>query len=87
MRFGALPAAALPVGEGIETVLSFVVALSAGNLAATVLTPERGGFNGDLAALGPPALAARLTLLLGPGAGPWAAPATLRVRNRARRVP
>ena len=29
-------------------------------LAATVLTPEHGDFNDDLAALGPPALAARL---------------------------
>ena len=33
-------------------------------IAATVLTPEHGDFNDDLAALGPPALAARL---LGPG--------------------
>ena len=29
-------------------------------IAATVLTPEHGDFNDDLAALGPPALAARL---------------------------
>ena len=38
--------------------------------AATVLTPEGGDFNDDLAALGPPALAVRLAPLLGPG--PWA---------------
>ena len=37
-------------------------------LAATVLTPEHGDFNDDLAALGPRALAARLAPLLGPGA-------------------
>ena len=42
-------------------------------LAATVPTPEGGGFNDDLAALGPPALAARLAPLTGPG--PWASPA------------
>ena len=36
-------------------------------IAATVLTPEHGDFNDDLAALGPPALAARLAPLLGPG--------------------
>ena len=35
--------------------------------AATVLTPEHGDFNDDLAALGPRALAARLAPLLGPG--------------------
>ena len=39
-------------------------------LAATVLVPEHGDFNGDLAALGPRALAARLAPVLGPGAGP-----------------
>ena len=36
-------------------------------IAATVLTPEHGDFNDDLAALGPSALAARLAPLLGPG--------------------
>ena len=36
-------------------------------IAATVLTPEHGDFNDDLAALGLPALAARLAPLLGPG--------------------
>ena len=36
-------------------------------IAATVLLPERGDFNDDLAALGPQALAARLAPLLGPG--------------------
>ena len=35
--------------------------------AATILTPEHGDFNDDLAALGPPALAVRLAPLLGPG--------------------
>ena len=35
VRFGAMPAAALLVGEGVETVLSLVAAaLSAGSLAA-----------------------------------------------------
>ena len=78
VRFGATPATAatLLVGEGVETVLSLV---------AAVLTPEGGDFNDDLAALGPWALAARLAPLLGPG--PWAAPATLRARNGAQRVP
>ena len=33
----------------------------------TVLTPEGGDFNDDLAALGPQALAVRLVPLLGPG--------------------
>ena len=36
-------------------------------LAATVLIPEGGDFNDDLAALDPPTLAARLAPLLGPG--------------------
>ena len=36
-------------------------------LAATVLSPEHGDFNDDLAALGPPTLAAQLGPLLGPG--------------------
>ena len=36
-------------------------------IAATVLTPEGGDFNDDLAAFGPPALAVRLAPLLGPG--------------------
>ena len=54
-------------------------------LAATVPTPEGGGFNDGLAALGPPALAARLAPLTGPG--PWAAPAAPRARNGARQVP
>ena len=36
-------------------------------IAATVPTPEGGDFNDDLAALGPPALSARLAPLLGPG--------------------
>ena len=54
-------------------------------LPATVLTPEHGDFNDDLAALGPQALAARLGLLLGLGA--WAAPATPRARTGARQVP
>ena len=36
-------------------------------IAATVLIPEGGDFNDDLAALGPQALAARLAPLLGPG--------------------
>ena len=36
-------------------------------IAATVLTPENGGFNDDLAAFGPSALAAQLALLLDPG--------------------
>ena len=40
------------------------------SLPATVLVPEHGDFNDDLAALGPRALAARLASLLGPGAGP-----------------
>ena len=41
-------------------------------LAATVLVPEHGDFNDDLAALGPRALAARLAPLLGPGDDPGA---------------
>ena len=41
-------------------------------IVATVLIPEHGDFNDDLAALGPPTLAVRLAPLLGPG--PWAAP-------------
>ena len=36
-------------------------------IVATVLTPERGDFNDDLAAFGPPAIAARLVLFLGRG--------------------
>ena len=44
--------------------------MMAQGIAATVLVPEHGDFNGDLAALGPRALAARLAPLLGPGAGP-----------------
>ena len=36
-------------------------------IAAVVLTPAHGDFNNDLAALGPRALAARLTPLLGHG--------------------
>ena len=36
-------------------------------IAATVLIPEHGDFNDDLATLGPPALAVRLAPLLGPG--------------------
>ena len=60
--------------------------ISAGSLGpAIVLTPEGGDFNDDLAALGAPALAARLAPLTGPG--PWAAPATPRARNGARQVP
>ena len=39
-------------------------------LAAVVLTPAHGDFNDDLAALGPRALAARLTPFLGPGNEP-----------------
>ena len=35
--------------------------------AATVLTPEHGDFNDDLAALGPQTLATRLAPLLGTG--------------------
>ena len=54
-------------------------------IAATVLTPEGGDFNDDLAALGPQALAARLVPLLGPG--PRAAPAPPRARTGARQVP
>ena len=54
-------------------------------IAATVLAPEGGDFNDDLAVLGPQALAVRLALPLGPG--PWAAPATPRARNGAWQVP
>ena len=101
VRFGALPAAGatLLVGEGIETVLSLLAAAPAlpgaaatlearaltQGIAATVLTPEHGDFNDDLAALGPQALAARLAPLFGPGA--WAAPATPRAHTGARQVP
>ena len=54
-------------------------------IAATVLTPEHGDFNDDLAALGPPALAARLAPLL--GLGPRVVSPPLRARTGARQVP
>ena len=44
-----------------------------------------GAFQVIHAHLGPPALAARLAPLTGPG--PWAAPATPRARTGARQVP
>ena len=70
--------------SGASTATLEARALAQG-IAATVLTPEHGDFNDDLAALGPSALAARLAPLTGPG--PWAALATPRARNGARQVP
>ena len=94
---GSLAAFALPPGTarlliaadrdaaGRRAAATLEAQALAQGIAATVLTPEGGDFNDDLAALGPQALAARLAPLTGPG--PWAAPAAPRAHTGARQVP